>query len=245
MICLKKIVLLCSVLILFILPTKVSAEENGFKLTCDGNVNNYTTIYEAVKNAVSKTSCIIEAYEDIHMDKSITIDANYDITIDGKNHNIMYANTSSNTWYTGQLFNVKSNGQLKLLDLVIDGNNNYSFDIESYNNDLHNSVKVTDVMKYVVPEPNKPSITSTLISNSGTLIVKDSTIKNIYTAKSASIISASSNSTTTYDNSIIKNCFSNGSGLAVNANGASSRIFIEGDTLIDNNYIASNGGIFK
>lgn len=241
----KKFELCVFLVLLFIIPVNVSAKDSGYELICGDDVNNYTSLPEAINGATTGNQCRVEIYEDVYMNKSIAINANYDIVIDGNGHTFTYASTSTDTWYTGQLFNVKANGSLKLLDVVIDGNNNYSFDIDSYNNDLSDEVKVSEVMKYVTPEKGKPNITANVINNAGTLFIEDSVIKNIYTTKGISIIGSGSNSSTTYHGSIVKHCASKGSGLIVNASGSSANIFLEGNTLIDDNFVASNGGIAK
>ena len=79
---LKKFELCLCLVLLFIIPVNVSAKDSGYELVCGDDVDNYTSLAEAINGATTGNQCRVEIYEDVYMNKSITINADYNIVID-------------------------------------------------------------------------------------------------------------------------------------------------------------------
>ncbi len=220
-----------------VLATNVELEQNGTKTT-------YETLNEALNNALDNTEVKITLLNDLSINSTININANKNIIIDGNNYNLTYLNNNG-IWYTGQLFNIKANGTLTLNNLTIDGNNNYLFDNETYQSDLKNNYKAENVSKYLTSELNKPNITANMINNAGNLTLDNVTIKNFFSMSGKNLINGSANTITKIINTKIEHCATTSGGLVIYVSGANAKVYVEDGTIINDNYVASNGGIFK
>jgi len=233
-------------LLKIITPLQASADDNkNVYIENNGTVIYYETLEEAISNVADNVETKIVLGKDIELSSSVTIAANKKIIIDGNNNKITYKLKADNTWYTGQLFNIKASASLSLLNVHIDGNNNYVFDYDTYELDLYNLEKVSNVLKYITPEENKPNITVAMINNAGTLYIENTTIKNFYSSSGKNLINSSAGSTTTFKNSTISHCASSGGGLVTYVTGENAKVYIEEGTIIDDNFVGSNGGILK
>ncbi len=150
--------------------------------------------------------------------------------------------------FTKTLFKITSTGDLTLDGVTIDGNNNWTFDNAKYTADFETvGVKFSaDENTYVQPVSGAPAASAYMITNSGSLSIKgDSVIKNHYSASNG-LISAAANSTVTLEDTTITHCASkSGSGLVVNASGAGIQVTMKDGTIIDDNFVGGNHGIFK
>ena len=203
----------------------------------------YSNINDAILDTVDNEETVLKLLVDIEVGSKITIPSNKNIIIDGNNqHSITYLKKDNNTWYTGQLFEIKSNSNVIFRNLTIDGQNNWTFDNESYMKDLEQRLPYTDFTKYIKTEVGKPSIKAHLFTNAGNLRFEKVTIKNCFSTRG--LVYASLGTTTFKDTNIVHNTTHDG-GLAIYQVGANTTAYIEGTTLIEDNYVIGNGGIFR
>lgn len=225
-------------------PRNVFAS-NNISVNINGNDEYFETLEEAINNVPDNVTTTITLLDDVVVGNIVVINANKDVVIDGKSEFRIVRNFTDGVWYTGQLFDIKAGGKLALKGITIDNFNNYTFNYEQYEEDLLNKTKVTDVTTYLTSEVNAPNISAVMINNAGEFKLLDSTIKNYFSTSGKGLINAVNNSITTISNSTIKHCAITNGGLVVYVTGSSSRVYIEDGNLIDDNYVAGNGGIFK
>lgn len=225
----------------------------------DGETPTYVakigdTFYETLKSAVdaanaSETGATIEIISDFNLDKTtmdpkngkLTIAKN--ITIWGNDHTL-----TRGVSYTGTFFVVNSGATLTLDGgLVIDGNNNYSMDMDSYWYDVMNRVKVANDNrnKWFTPESGKPIASAYMFTTTGgTINLNNVTIQNNYSSGSG-VISVGAASTINLEGAQLKHiCAYAGQGVAVKASGANIKVNMEEGTLIDGLHVGINHGVF-
>lgn len=240
----KKVLNLIIYIFLFFSFNVYAETGNSIVIDKAGEKQYYSTLSEAINSVTTTEQVTITLLEDVEIDAKLTI-SNKNIIINGNNYEITYAKKTETTWYTGQLFDIKAGASLTLKNTIINGNNNWVIDNELYQYDIDNLVKVETVGKYITPEENKPNITAVMINNAGELKFDNSTIKNFYSSSGKGLVTASASSITTYENTTITHCAEFNSSLVIYVTGANAKVNITGNTLIDDNYIAGNGGIFK
>ena len=185
-------ILIYSILFLFV-PLTVKAE------TID--VNSFDELKEAIANGEEE----INIRSAISFDSSISISTN--VIING-NENVLSRDSS----YTAGLFTVTSTGNLTIKNIVIDcGAPNWTMD---YDNKYYTGANNTGYIR--VPTLNYGSdilATASLISNSGDLIIEDSTIKNSFSSVTGSILKGTGNNS--IKNSTIEHTGSKTSGGSI------------------------------
>ncbi len=210
----------------------------------------YNTLAEAIAaaNAV-EGGATVTLLADVTLGEKLTISGN--VTIKGG-----YTITRADT-YTATLFAVNAGAALTLDGgLVIDGGNNYTFDADLYAQDLadwNTSTPSADNAKWFTPEEGAPVATAYMITASGTVNLKNVTVKNHYSTNGSGIVSASKGAVVTLTGAqITHNASTSGSGLVVNASaGVWSReeelitVVMNEGTVIDGNHVGGNHGIFK
>lgn len=240
----KRILFLVFVLSLFFIPKSVFALDE-ISVNIDGVETYYDTLVEAVNVVPDNVTTTIKLLDDVYIDNVISILANKDIVIDGSSKYKIIRNCVDDVWYTGQIFDIKSGGKLTLKGVIIDNSNNYSFNYEQYEEDLINKTRITDATVYLKSEENRPDVKAVMINNAGEISLINSEIKNYYSISGKGLINAVNGSITTIKDSTISHCAITNGGLVVYVTGVNARVYVEGDTLIDDNYVAGNGGIFK
>lgn len=239
----KKYICFLFLLVMILLSKNIYAAEDKVEATINGTTKQFATISDALLEIIDNEETTIKLLDDIEIGSKITIPSNKNIIIDGDNkYTITYLKKADNTWYTGQLFEIKANSKVVFQNLTIDGQNNWTLDNEAYFSDLQKSDRYTNFTKYIITEENKPNIKAYMFSNAGNLILENVIIKNCFNTRG--IVYASSATTTFKDTSIIHNTTHDG-GLAIYQIGANTKTYIEGKTLIDDNYAIGNGGIFR
>ena len=130
----------------------------------------YATLAKAIEAA--KAGDTITLIQDVTFNEKITIAKDVKITGD---HTITRADN-----YTGTLFEVKAGATITLDGgLVIDGNNNWAFNAEKYEEDLKNNVSVaTGFNDYVIPEEGAPIATAAMFTVNGAVVMNKATIQN-------------------------------------------------------------------
>ena len=240
---LEKSIYYLFLLVLILLPNTIYASDKKIEITTNDISKYYSNINDAILDTVDNEETVLKLLVDIEVGSKITIPSNKNIIIDGNNqHSITYLKKDNNTWYTGQLFEIKSNSNVIFRNLTIDGQNNWTFDNESYMKDLEQRLPYTDFTKYIKTEVGKPSIKAHLFTNAGNLRFEKVTIKNCFSTRG--LVYASLGTTTFKDTNIVHNTTHDG-GLAIYQVGANTTAYIEGTTLIEDNYVIGNGGIFR
>lgn len=241
-----KTVLYCLFLFLLILmPNQIYASENKIKIIFEETEHFYSTFQDAIAAVPDNIETTLYLEEDVEIGSAVTIPSNKNIIIDGNNqYTITYLKKSETTWYTGQLFNIKPDAYVVFQNLTIDGQNNWSLDNDTYQQDIQVKDPVTNPTKYVTSESDKPKITANVINNNGNLIINNITIKNVFSSSEKYLIYASAATTVIRDSKIIHNA-NNGGGLVIYQIGSTSVTTIEGNTLISDNFATGNGGLFR
>lgn len=229
-----------------ILATAIVLSTMSFTtFAADIEVNSAEALAQALTNAADGDTIVLT--DDIELGEKLTITGN--ITINGE-----YTITRADS-YPGTLFAVNPNASLTLDGgLTIDGNNEWTFDKEAYNADLEAMTQITSdyANKYLTPAENGPVATAYMMTVNGTLNLNDVTIKNHYGTGSG-IVNAVNGSTVNLNGAEITHCASvTGSGLVVNASAGQwtedhslITVTMNEGTVIDDNYVGGNHGIFK
>lgn len=188
---------------------------------------------EELLNAIlDENVSLIKLSDDINISNSISI--NRLINIDGDSHTISYASD-----YLGNLFSVSIDGELSLSNVILDGNNAWSWKSEEDKIDPYK----TSVDEYL--NSQGISIASNVITVNGKLNVSnDVYIQNFFINDSTVAII---NSTGTIENQVdvnldkvtIKNCY----GVIMMANYSNVQL---NNSLVKDNYGYGNkGGLFQ
>lgn len=215
-------------------------------LNIDGNSSYHSNLKSAIEAVQIGEEAVIELTDNIEVDSQIKILSGQKIIIDGKsNYTISIGKNSNNEWYTGKIFYIETNGSLTLKDIVIDGKNNWTLNETYYNEALNAGTRIADTNAFVTSEDSAPNRTDWFVQNSGNLQITNSTIKNFFSNKGYGLFYGPKGSNITIETSTITHCASTSSGVVASITGKNSIINIEKGTIIDDNYVGSNGGIFK
>lgn len=189
--------------------------------------NNDTTTEGAVVITLLANS-VFDAKMDIT--RSITIDGNYTVTRDAK--------------YSGTLFSVAADATLTLKDLIIDGNNNWTFLAEEYEADVKSGNRVSNgSVRYTEYEEGAPVASAILISitSNGSVIMEGSTIQNNVGSQ---LFSVPSGATLTMNAATITHNTKNGTPLVASVSSGGTWIINE-NTVISNNHTHVGNGILS
>ncbi|MBQ7230946.1 MAG: hypothetical protein IJX04_08645 [Oscillospiraceae bacterium] len=200
----------------------------------------YETLAEAVAAANELGTATITMLADVTLGEKLTVTG--DVTIQGE-HTLTRADD-----YTGTFFTVPAGAALTLDGgLVIDGGNNYAFDMDAYQADLadwSNPTATADSAKWFTLTEGEPVATAYMIVNNGTVNLNDVTIQNNYSVSSG-VVTTGVNSTTNLTGATIKHvAASQGNGVVVKASGAGINVNINEGTVIDGNHVGGNHGLF-
>lgn len=199
------------------------------------NGTQYDTLASVIAAANSLESATITLLSNETFSASYTIKGN--ITLKGK-----YTLTRAET-YLGTLFVINAGATLTVDELCIDENASFVINDALYFDYLYNHQKCTDNYLLVTYESG-PKATAQLFNNKGTLNLLNVEIKNRYSANKGLIL-CNNNSTTTIAGAYVHNCANITSSGIVADLSAAGTIYVEEPTLIENNFIGNNHGIFK
>ena len=158
------------IMVLTMMPVMTFAADETTNVAAIGETE-YATFKEAI-TAANVEGATVTLLKDVTLGEKLTINKN--ITIAGD-----YAITRADT-YTGALFTVNAGATLTLDGgLVIDGNNDWTFNAAKYEEDLKNNVSVaTGFNDYVIPETGAPIATAAMFTVYGAVVMNDATIQN-------------------------------------------------------------------
>ena len=199
------------------------------------NGTQYDTLASVIAVANSLESATITLLSNETFSASCTITGN--ITLKGK-----YTLTRAEA-YLGALFVINAGATLTIDELCIDENAYFTINEEVYFDYLYNNRKCTDNYLLVTHESG-PKVTAQLFNNKGTLNLLNTEIKNRYSANKGLIL-CNKNSMTIIAGAYIHNCANmTSSGLVADLS-AVGTVYVEAPTLIENNFVGNNHGIFK
>ena len=203
----------------------------------------YTTLTEAVAdaNALEGANTIV-MIKDIDFDSDKALSVTGDLTIIGEQ-------TISRGAYTGTLFTVPAGSSLTLDGgIVFDGSNNWIFDKELYENDLYNRVD-NPIAAYAYSAEGGTVGTAAAFVVNGTVTANDATFRNFFSTKDsnagdAAIFKVNANAVLDTNGALIDHNATYGANtvahLATNA-----KWYIQGETMISNNFGGRNGGMCR
>jgi len=207
----------------------------------------YGSLTKAVADANGLAGAnTIVMIKDIDFDSDATLTVEGDLTIvseEGIDHVI------SRGAYTGTLFTVPAGASLTLDGgIVFDGSNNWIFEKELYENDLYNRVD-NPITAYAYSAEGGTVGTAAAFVVNGAMTAKEATIKNFFSTKDsnagdAAIFKVNANATLTTDGVLIDHCATYGANTIAHLS-TNSKWYIQGDTMISNNFGGRNGGICR
>lgn len=200
---------------------------------------NYETLASAITAANGmEGGAIIELLSDIDLTQNLTISKN--ITISGT------YTINRTTAYVKTLFNIKSGATLTLDGgLILDCGNNWSFDIDGYNDASSSGMKIDDPYAFLTSQTNGVVATAYVFTVTGVLNLNKVTIQNHYSTNQG-LISTSSGATINLNGAHIHHCANaTSSGLIVTASANNIYTYINNDTIIENNHVGNNHGLFR
>lgn len=175
----------------------------------------------------------IKITSDLTLGEKITVDR--DVTIFGS------AAITRDAAYTGTLIEVAAGAELTLEDVTIDGNNNWAFDREGFDQATADDTVCADG-SFCTPEAGKPVATAYSIVVKGSMSCDGVTIKNHYGKSSCRVFNVVGD--LTLDNTTITHCASTYEAVVayVDTNGT---LTINDGTLITDTYGCRNGVISR
>lgn len=199
--------------------------------------------YETLADAVSAANSAggqttIELISDIELAQNLTISG--DVTIRGA-----YVINRIAT-YVKTLFTVKAGGTLTLDGgLVLDCGNEWSFDMDGFNAASSSGTRVTDSYAFLTSEDGGVIATAYVFSVTGTLNLNNVTIQNHYSTTQG-LISTLSGATINLNAAHIYHCTNaTSSGLVATASTTKIYIYVNEGTIIENNHVGNNHGLFR
>ena len=199
------------------------------------NGTQYDTLASVITAANELKSATITLLSDEIFSGSYTIKSN--ITLKGK-----YTLTRAES-YVGALFIINAGATLTVDELCIDEKANFSINRELCFDYLYNNRRCIDNY-LLVNYTSGPKPTTQLFNNKGTLNLLNIEIKNRYSTNKG-LITCAANSITTISGAYIHDIANmTSSGLVADLSAAGT-IYVEEGTLIENNFIGNNHGIFK
>ena len=199
----------------------------------------YDTLSAAITAAnATSGSVIIDLIDNIVLASNLTIQNN--ITIQG---NYTMSRTTS---YIGTLFTIKANKVLTLDGgIVLECGNNWTMDMEIYNNALYSAIQLSSYTDFFTPEDGGVSVTAPVFNTTGTLNLNNITIRNHF-GVSQRLVTANSGAKINLNGAQILHCaIGNNSGLVVDAANSTIQVTINEGTLIDDCFVGNNHGLFK
>ena len=186
-----------------------------------------------LENAILNEECtLIILEDDITLSKSINIGKK--VEIDGNKHILTY-----DSLYTGNMFNISSNGELYLSNVVIDGGNSWNWISDELRNDPYKT-NLSEVINL-----SGISISSNVFIVNGKLELNNSVIKNYYLSSSNVAIinalgSADEKVNININDTKINNCY----GILMMLE--HSNVLLDNNTIIENNFgFGNKGGLFQ
>lgn len=199
----------------------------------------YDTLASAVTAAnAASGEAVIELISDIELAQNLTITGN--VTISGA-HII-----NRTTAYVKTLFTVKAGGVLTLDGgLVLDCGNEWTFDMDVYNEALASGTRVSDIYTILASEEGGVVATARVFTVAGTLNLNNCMIRNHYSTNQG-LITTSTGATVNLNGVHIAHCANaTNSGCVVEASAANIHVNINDGTLIDGNHSGNNHGQFR
>ncbi len=236
-------IVLSLIIVIGLMPSVVFAEgEADSSETVVAKIDNteYTSLDNAI-DAVATVGGTINLTADAIIGKTHTISG--DVTIDGKNHIITYADS-----FAGGLFTVDQGATLTVKNVTIDGGYEGSLDFVNWKNpSIRDNPMSYPLIDDYEAESEYPTKTGSMFTNKGTLHIEESTIQNFISVRNGSqviIYPSGTGTVTTLSNSTVQNCISGQSGvLYYNYNSASdAKLTIDG-CVINENYGWTRGSL--
>ncbi|MBQ6860166.1 MAG: S-layer homology domain-containing protein [Clostridia bacterium] len=230
---------LCIFTFNYINLTTVHAETSEVVATIGSD--EYTSLSEAVTNAVSGDTIFISG-DRITLSSSITV-KDKAITIDFKGATLDRVMT-----YTKNMFTVAKNSKLTIKNVVVDGGAVWELDEGKWQDAF--DCYVVSGEAFNPKQKKSPAVlkegintTASLFNTNGELIIENASISNYYTSGSY-MINVNANSRAEIINISVTNCATLSSGLVVSVSGNSPYAVVK-NSVIENNYVQGNGGIFR
>lgn len=199
------------------------------------NNTSYDTLSEAIIAANSIDGDVtISLISDFEFSSALTIAKN--ITING-NHTIKRAKS-----YLGSFMTINAGSTLTLNDITINGNHNWSFDYDTYNEMLQSGEKASDASMFTTMETDAPVTTGIMFTIKGALIADGITIKN--NLGKATLFSVQSGGVLTTSNSEFTHLHSSTNNVVASVLSGGTWNINEG-THIHGNHASGNGGISR
>lgn len=212
----------------------------------DGIISYFDTLEQAISSITDDKIYTIKFLKDIEITKKIEIGNKNiirNIIIDGNGYNLLRGKVSGN-YYLGNFITIYSNSSLTLNNIKYDGGNNWSFDLDKYNKTLELQDGTAVYSNFITPESDKPVVTDFLFINNGNLFITNSEFKNQYSLSKGYVNGMSYSVTKIINSNFTHSASAKSSGLICNVISTNAECFLEGDSLISNNFVGGNGGVF-
>lgn len=201
----------------------------------DVNGTQYETLSAAITAANKLNPATLTLLSDAEFTNGYTIKTN--LTIKGK-HTLKRGAS-----FLGALFTVDKGFSLTIDEICFDGGAEWSLNKELFFDYLYNSTKCFDNYE-LVSHISGPKPTVATINNKGTLHLLNIEMKNLFSVNKGWIVCAA-DSITKIEGPYVHNCaVAKGSALVADLS-AAGVIYMEEPTLIEENFIGGNHGIFK
>lgn len=218
----------------------ISATLAKVSVNVDGKIYYYTDLASAVESLPEGKEYTIKLLRNVKISEEVKITGNKNVIIDGQSKfSLIRGKDSYNAWFTGRLFYVDNQSKLTLKNLTLDLGNEWNFDEESFE-----IAQISTSLNKFFSAKLGAEATAWVIYNNGELIVDNSTIKNHYSNKYGLIYNNEDASTLLNDTNI-NHVATNDGGAVAYVYGDNAKLTIDGDTVISNNFVSGNGGLFK
>ncbi len=220
----------------------VKGSNSKVSVTYDGVTAYYDTLDEALSFAPDNTLYEIDVLENITLNEKHTIPANKNIVIDGNGFSITRGKNSG-VWYNGNILTINKSALLTIKNINYDDGNSWEFKDSDYEDALANSSKISDKGTFLILQTDGSVATDYIINNKGTLVIEGCTFKNHYSADKGFYFANTADSLLTIKDSKVSHFATKSSGAILNISQA--KVIIEKGTIIDDNFVGGNGGLFK
>lgn len=182
----------------------------------------------------------------IHLENDITLDEQIDINCDTT---LVGGRIIRASRYTGSLFTVAQGVTFNMRDVEIDGNNNWMFKTELYNNYLTNGTELEqgeNTNKFItIGYIGDPIAQKDMFVVNGKLVLNNVTIKNHDGISGASVIEAgNSDAEIIMNNTVIKHCTTPQSSTIVSLE-KGGKLTINAGTEFTGNHSGGNGSLIR
>lgn len=231
----------------FIYATEENIPASIITLKIGEDIYDVNTLEEAIGKIESGDVATIKLNGDIKISQKITVLKNTSISIISENSNkITRGLTNKNETYLGQLFAVEEGAELYLENIVIDGENNWTLNKDVYEDALLNKKSISDVYTLIASEEGSPASNAWMFSNKGKITIDNVEIKNNYNKSGYGLFNDAEGSILIIKDSIIRhNAIPTNGSLVTYVTGKDTKAYIEEGTIIDDNFVGGNGGLFK